>query len=145
NLSVSHNLAPNQTLEWQLAAKEGSNQRPYTYEPVFPFVTARGDNADVNAKDYAGSVRWNIDFNPEHSLYVQGSAQHFDRQQVWRACDAALAFSPELTRLWQLNPDYAEQVARRAFDPPNSSDPRSEEHTSELQSREKRVCRLLLE
>lgn len=123
NLSASHTLAPDQTLEWQLAAKEGSNQRPYTYTPVFPFITGRGDNADLNAKDYAGSVRWNIDFSPEHSLYVQGSAQQFDRQQVWRACDATLAFSPELTRLWQLNPDYAEQVARNANNPPNNNDP----------------------
>ena len=123
NLSASHNLAIDQTLEWQLAAKEGSNQRPYTYQPVFPYVTQRGDNADVNAKDYAGSVRWNIDFNPDHSLYVQGSAQHFDRQQVWRACDAALSFSPELTRLWQMNPNYAELVARGANNPPPSSNP----------------------
>ena len=30
NLSASHTLAPDQTLEWQLAAKEGSNQRHYT-------------------------------------------------------------------------------------------------------------------
>ncbi|MDF0733229.1 TonB-dependent receptor [Pseudomonas entomophila] len=123
NLSASHTLAPNQTLEWQLTAKEGSNQRPYTYTPVFPYVTERGYNADVTAKDYAGSIRWNIEFNPEHSLYVQGSAQQFDRQQVWRACDAALAFSPELTRLWQLNPNFAEKVARGANNPPNSSDP----------------------
>lgn len=123
NLSVSHSLAPDQTLDWQLAAKEGSNQRPYTYKPVFPFVTGRGDNADLDAKDYAGSLRWSIDFNPEHSLYVQGSAQQFDRQQVWRACDATLAFSPELTRLWQLDPNYAERVARNANNPPNSRDP----------------------
>ncbi|TDJ74119.1 TonB-dependent receptor [Pseudomonas putida] len=122
NLSVSHNLAPDQTLEWQLAAKEGSNQRPYTYQPVFGNYQA-GNDADVNAKDYAGSVRWNIDFNPEHSLYVQGSAQHFDRQQVWRACDAALAFSPELTRLWQMNPNLAEKVARNAGAPPAGSNP----------------------
>lgn len=112
SLSISHALASNQSLDWQFAAKEGSNQRPYTYQPVFYGVTASGDNSDVNAKDYAGSVRWNIDFNPEHSLYVQGSAQHWDRQQVWRACDAAISFSPELTRLWQLNPNYAEQLAR---------------------------------
>lgn len=123
NISATHTLAPDQTLEWQLAAKEGSNQRPYTYQPVFPFVTAAGDNADVNAKDYAGSVRWNIDLNPEHSLYVQASAQHFEREQVWRACDAALSFSPELTELWQINPGYAEQVARGINAPPNSSDP----------------------
>ncbi|QXH49858.1 TonB-dependent receptor [Pseudomonas fakonensis] len=124
NLNAIHYLAPDQTLEWQLAAKEGSNQRPYTYQPVFGNYRA-GNDADVNAKDYAGSVRWNIDFNPDHSLYVQGSAQHFDRQQVWRACDAAIAFSPELTRLWQLNSNYAEQVARNLFtgSPPTSSDP----------------------
>ncbi|MGH8437760.1 MAG: TonB-dependent receptor plug domain-containing protein [Pseudomonas sp.] len=117
NLSVSHSLASNQSLDWQFAAKEGSNQRPYTYQPVFYGVTASGDNSDAKAKDYAGSVRWNIDLNPEHSLYLQGSAQHWDRQQVWRACDAALSFSPELTRLWQLNPNYAEQVARNIRSP----------------------------
>ena len=125
NLSVSHILAPNQTLEWQLAAKEGSNQRPYTYQPVFGRYAA-GNDADVNAKDYAGSVRWNIDFNPEHSLYIQGSAQHFDRQQVWRACDALMAFSPALTQLWQLNPDFAEKVARNLStgNLPTTTDPR---------------------
>lgn len=123
NLSVLQQLASNQTLEWQLAAKEGSNQRPYTYQPVFPYVTARGNNADVKAKDYAGSLRWNIDFNDQHSLYVQGSAQHFDRQQVWRACDAALSFSPALTRLWQLDSNYAEQVARNIVNPPANNNP----------------------
>ncbi|WP_422421042.1 TonB-dependent receptor plug domain-containing protein [Pseudomonas sp. GZD-222] len=117
NLSVSHALTNNQSLDWQFAAKEGSNQRPYTYKPVFYGVTANGDGSDTKAKDYAGSVRWNIDFNPEHSLYLQGTAQHWDRQQVWRACDAALSFSPELTRLWQLNPNYAEQVARNIRSP----------------------------
>ncbi|WP_173862463.1 MULTISPECIES: TonB-dependent siderophore receptor [unclassified Pseudomonas] len=124
NINAVHTLAPDQTLEWQLAAKEGSNQRPYTYQPVFGNYRA-GDNADVNAKDYAGSVRWNLDLNPEHSLYVQGSAQHFDRQQVWRACDAAIAFSPELTRLWQLDPNFAEKVARNLYtgNLPSTSDP----------------------
>lgn len=124
NINASHSLAPDQTLEWQLAAKEGSNQRPYTYQPVFGRYQA-GNDADVNAKDYAGSVRWSIDLNPDHSLYVQGSAQHFDRQQVWRACDASIAFSPELTRLWQLNPNFAEGVARNLFtgNLPPTSDP----------------------
>ncbi|MEW9903027.1 TonB-dependent receptor plug domain-containing protein [Pseudomonas putida] len=124
NLSASHNLAVNQTLEWQLAAKEGSNQRPYTYQPVFRRAPS-GDNADVNAKDYAGSVRWNIDFNPEHSFYVQTSAQQFERDQVWRACDAALAFSPEMARLWQLDPDFTERVARNinSGNVPTTTDP----------------------
>lgn len=124
NLSANHNLAVDQTLEWQLAAKEGSNQRPYTYQPVFQKYES-GNNADVNAKDYAGSLRWTKDFSAEHSLYIQGSAQHFDRQQVWRACDALQSFSPELTQIWQINPDFAEKVARgiAGGTPLSTSDP----------------------
>lgn len=112
NLAVSQMLDERQSLDWQLNAKEGSNQRPYTYRPVFSGITAAGNNSDVVAKDYAGSLRWNLDINPEHSLYIQGSAQHWDRQQTWRACDAEVSFSPELTSLWQLNPNYTERVAR---------------------------------
>ncbi|MCK9817168.1 MAG: TonB-dependent receptor [Candidatus Pseudomonas colombiensis] len=112
NLAVSQTLDEQQSLDWQLNAKDGTNQRPYTYRPVFAGITDAGNNSDVIAKDYAGSVRWNLELNPEHSLYIQGSAQHWDRQQTWRACDAALSFSPELTRLWQLNPNYAERLVR---------------------------------
>lgn len=112
NLSVSQTLNEQQSIDWQLNAKEGANQRPYTYRPVFAGITAAGNNSDVIAKDYAGSLRWNLDLDPDHSLYVQGSAQHWDRQQTWRACDAEISFSPQLTQLWQLNPNYAELLAR---------------------------------
>jgi iron complex outermembrane receptor protein len=112
NLAVSQTLTENQSIDWQLNAKDGSNQRPYTYRPVFSGITASGNNSDVVAKDYAGSLRWNLDINPDHSLYIQGSAQHWDRQQTWRACDAEVSFSPQLTELWQLNPNYTERLAR---------------------------------
>ncbi|MBV4477738.1 TonB-dependent receptor plug domain-containing protein [Pseudomonas botevensis] len=112
SLAVSQALSDNQSLDWQIDAKDGTNQRPYTYHPVFSGITAAGNNSDVIAKDYAGSVRWNLDVNPDHSLYIQGSAQHWDRQQVWRACDAEVSFSPQLTQLWQLNPNYTERLAR---------------------------------
>ncbi|NUU35804.1 TonB-dependent receptor domain-containing protein [Pseudomonas sp. C2B4] len=112
NLAVSQTLNEQQSIDWQLNAKEGSNQRPYTYRPVFSGITSSGNNSDVNAKDYAGSLRWNYDINPDHSLYIQGSAQHWDRQQTWRACDAEVSFSPQLTELWQLNPNYTERLAR---------------------------------
>jgi iron complex outermembrane receptor protein len=112
NLAVSQTLTENQSIDWQLNAKDGSNQRPYTYRPVFSGITAAGNNSDVVAKDYAGSLRWNLDINPDHSLYIQGSAQHWDRQQTWRACDAEVSFSPQLTELWQLNPNYTERLAR---------------------------------
>ncbi|UMZ13798.1 TonB-dependent receptor [Pseudomonas sp. MPFS] len=111
-LSVNQMLDERQSLDWQFNAKEGSNQQPYTYRPVFYGVSQQGNNSDVVAKDYAGSLRWNLDIDPRHSLYIQGSAQHWDRQKTWRACDAAISFSPELTRLWQLNPNYAERLAR---------------------------------
>ena len=112
NLAVSQALDERQSIDWQLNAKDGTNQRPYTYRPVFSGITDAGNNADAIAKSYAGSLRWNLDINPDHSLYVQGTAQHWDRQQTWRACDAELSFSPELTRLWQLNPNYTERLAR---------------------------------
>ncbi|KJZ67080.1 TonB-dependent receptor plug domain-containing protein [Pseudomonas fluorescens] len=112
NLAVSQTLTENQSIDWQLNAKDGTNQRPYTYRPVFSGITAAGNNSDVIAKDYAGSLRWNLDINPDHSLYIQGSAQHWDRQQTWRACDAEVSFSPQLTELWQLNPNYTERLAR---------------------------------
>jgi iron complex outermembrane receptor protein len=112
SLAVSQILNEQQSIDWQLNAKEGSNQRPYTYRPVFAGITTAGNNSDVIAKDYAGSLRWNLDINPDHSLYVQGSAQHWDRQQNWRACDAEVSFSPELSRLWQLDPNYTERLAR---------------------------------
>lgn len=112
NLAVSQTFDERQSVDWQLNAKDGSNQRPYTYRPVFSGITKAGDDSDVTAKDYAGSLRWNLDIDPAHSLYVQGSAQHWDRQQTWRACDAEVSFSPQLAELWQLNPNYSERLAR---------------------------------
>ena len=112
SLALGQMLDERQSIDWQFSAKEGSNQRPYTYRPVFAGITQTGKDSDVAAKDYASSLRWNLDLNPKHSLYIQGSAQHWDRQQTWRACDAEISFSPELTRLWQLNPNYAERLAR---------------------------------
>ena len=112
SLAVSQTLNQQQSIDWQFNAKEGSNQRPYTYKPVFDGITEGGTNSDVTAKDYAGSLRWNFDFSPEHSLYIQGSAQQWDRRQIWKACDAKVSFSPELTQLWQLNSNYAEKLAR---------------------------------
>ncbi|MGH8353345.1 MAG: TonB-dependent receptor plug domain-containing protein [Pseudomonas sp.] len=115
NLSTSQALAPGHSLDWQLAAKEGSNQRPYSYQPIFGAIAPGDEGSDIEARDYAGSLRWNIDFDAEHSLYLQGSAQHWERQQVWRACEAEIAFSPQLAELWALNPFYVARFARNPF------------------------------
>jgi iron complex outermembrane receptor protein len=107
NLSATHALNDQQTLDWQLAAKEGTNQRPYDYEPIFDDSIADGDvGSDIIAKDYAGSARWTVELNPRHSLYLQGSAQRWDRQQKWRACELSIAFSPTLAALFNANPDF---------------------------------------
>ncbi len=42
NLSVSQMLDDSQSLDWQLNAKEGTNQRPYTYQAVFPNIQEAG-------------------------------------------------------------------------------------------------------
>lgn len=112
NLAVSQALDERQSIDWQLNAKDGTNQRPYAYQPVFSGITYSGNDSDVTARNYAGSVRWNLDINPEHSFYIQASAQHWDRQQTWRACDAEVSFSPQLSKLWQLDPNYTERLAR---------------------------------
>jgi iron complex outermembrane receptor protein len=117
NLSTTHRLDPQQTLDWQLAAKEGTNQRPYNYEPVFDDlipggITPGDNNSDVVARDYAGSMRWTFEMDPRHSLYVQGAVQHWDREQEWTACDAGVAFSPQLAQLWDLNPVLTKRVFR---------------------------------
>ena len=91
--------------------QEGSNQHPYAYRSPFPQVPDDVDNSDTLAHDYAGSLRWNVDLDPRHSFYIQGYAQHWERRQEWNACEAGIAFSPQLAQLWELNPDYLRRFA----------------------------------
>nr|WP_316851826.1 TonB-dependent receptor [Pseudomonas alcaligenes] len=121
NLTASHSLTPEQTLDWQLAAKEGSNQRAYDYEPIFGDIEPGDGDSDIEARDYAGSARWTMDVNPQHSLYVQGYAQHWEREQDWRACEAAIAFSPQLAQLFALGPDYVDVFSRHLPSIPNGT------------------------
>lgn len=112
NLAANQQLDQQNSLDWQLAVKEGSDQRPYGYTPVFDGVPAGDNGSDISARDYAGSLRWNLDLDPTHSLYLQGSAQHWERKQSWHACEAEIAFSPALAQLWGLNPSYVTEFAR---------------------------------
>jgi iron complex outermembrane receptor protein len=112
-LSASHSLADNQSLEWQLAAKEGSNQRNYNFEdePLVKNTVGPGDtNKDVTARDFSGSMRWSLDVNPQHNLQVQLYGQRWERRQSWRTCDIALAFDPKVSQLFAMNPAYLEDV-----------------------------------
>ncbi|MNQ32087.1 Vitamin B12 transporter BtuB precursor [compost metagenome] len=125
NLRVSQELDASQSLDWQLALKEGSNQIDNHYQPVFPIAAQpweQDGDSDVRARDYAGSLRWNLDLDPSHSLYVQGNLQQWERLRQWRACEGQLAFSPELGQLWALSPQYVEQLGQNLqtgnFTPP---------------------------
>ncbi len=114
-LSASHVLNDEQSLDWQVAAKEGSNQRNYysDEEALIANVVERGDtDKDVVARDYAGSVRWSFDASADHNVQVQASAQRWERRQEWRACDLALSFTPEVSQLFALNPDSVDTLAR---------------------------------
>ena len=114
-LSASHTLDLNQSLEWQLALKEGSNQRGvYSNEIALinGAVPVIDNSRDVEARDYAGSMRWSLDVNPNHSIQVQSSLQHWQRKQEWSACDLALSFTPEVRQLFSEDPDKLDTVSR---------------------------------
>ncbi|THG84474.1 TonB-dependent receptor [Pseudomonas sp. A-1] len=125
NLRVQQDLDPRQSLDWQLALKEGTNQAPNSYESVFPIAAQPGEAdeaADVRARDYAASLRWNLDLNADHRLQVQSSLQHWERLREWRACEAQVGFSPQLHQLWASSPAYVKalfrNLARNDFTPP---------------------------
>lgn len=128
NLSISQELDATQSLEWQLALKEGTNQVDNRYEPIFPVAAQPWEqdrDSDVRARDFASSLRWNLDFNPEHSLYVQTNLQQWERLREWRACEGQLAFSPQLGQLWALSPRYTNRLSQHLeagnFTPPTGT------------------------
>lgn len=130
NLRLTQELDPSQSLDWQLALKEGSNQVGNHYRASLPITALPGeqdDRSDVRARDYAGSVRWNLDLDPQHSLHVQANLQHWERLRQWRACEAQVGFSPQLGRLWRLSPSYASALlgnleAGKLTPPPGSTE-----------------------
>jgi iron complex outermembrane receptor protein len=114
-LSASHSLDASQTLDWQLAAKEGSNQKNFysNEEALVRGVVPIGDtNKDIKARDYSASMRWSVDTNSTHNLQVQAYAQRWERVQEWRTCDLALSFTPEVAALQRLNPKLLDSVSR---------------------------------
>ena len=117
SLSVSQQLDERNSVDWQLAAKEGSNQRPYAYEPQFTNQLGDSDS-DIKARDYTGSLRWSFDQDSNHSIALQSSIRHWERQENWGACEAAIVFSPQLAALWDLNSAYVTRFLRNPFASP---------------------------
>lgn len=114
-LSATHTLDDSQTLDWQLAAKEGSNQKNFYSDEealVRGIVPAGDTDKDIEARDYSASMRWSMDTSSTHNLQLQAYAQRWERTQEWRTCDLALAFTPEVAALQKLDPDLLDTVAR---------------------------------
>ena len=108
NLRANHQLDEQNSIDWQLAFKEGSNQVNNNYRSPFapkiaPTANEQDDNSDVQAKDYAASLRWMTAVNSQHSFSVQVNAQQWERLREWRGCDAQISFSPELNELWSIS------------------------------------------
>lgn len=136
NLRLTQELDATQSLDWQLALKEGTNQVDNRYEPIFPIAAQPWEqdrDSDVRARDFATSLRWNLDFNPEHSLYVQTNLQQWERLRQWRACEGQLAFSPELGQLWELSPQYTQSLLKNMRLPPGGTTAQSDLATKVLQ------------
>ncbi len=114
-LSASHTLDLNQSLDWQLAIKEGSNQRG-VYSSEIALISSAvpiiDNSRDIEARDYAGSMRWSLDINPNHSVQVQSSLQHWQRKQEWSACDLALSFTPEVGQMFSADPEKLKVLNR---------------------------------
>src|SRR5690606_41531848 len=80
---------------------------------------------------------------PYTTLFRSTAYGPWSRATTCRAC--ASGSKPSATSPRTTSPTSIRHLASTATRRPTSTCPRSEEHTSELQSREKLVCRLLLE
>src|SRR3712207_7692956 len=76
------------------------------------------------------------------ALPISWAAKPRPRPRCWHSMPMATR-EPRIAAARGRSPDHEEPW--KWFDSPRSGPPRSEEHTSELQSRQYLVCRLLLE
>lgn len=109
NLRTVHDLSEGQTLEWQLAFVEGGQQDKNHHTPslkVDLLPGERDENSDIQTRDYMGSLRWDLELSPKHSLHVQSSLQQWERTREWRSCDAQALFSPNLREMYRDDPAF---------------------------------------
>ncbi|TVP88780.1 MAG: TonB-dependent receptor [Pseudomonadaceae bacterium] len=122
NLFTSTELNSQQSLRWQIGAKEGSNQHWYDYAPlaqtpsggaVLPLDVAIANHqppSDTKAKDYFAHLHWTHNINNHNKLEISTYAQHMERLKDWRACDTPIAFSSEMRTLYDAEPEIARRM-----------------------------------
>ena len=103
-LNALHNLAGEQTLEWQVGAKQGENERPTEDFGL--------SDPDVEAEDYFGLMRWKGAVSTSHELQVQGYIQQQNRSQDWHTRVPIPLFDPSLGALYQINPKLADAAVK---------------------------------
>ncbi|MCR5868489.1 TonB-dependent siderophore receptor [Aquincola sp. J276] len=65
---------------------------------------------DRRFSDSYVSGSWQRDFSPEHQLRVSIDSARQRNRQSWRTCLPTAALLPELFKLWQANPRYANAI-----------------------------------
>src|SRR5690606_39965930 len=101
----------------------------------------RGDNRDR----HSFPTRRSSDLRCPQDLSIGGRRQSYDNACRHFAQNNTEMESPERKRTIRKQSRLVNVIFSRFFSCPNLIKKRSEEHTSELQSRENLVCRLLLE
>lgn len=118
NLRATHELSDNQSLDGQLVFTDGKHEdRNHHYPSLDEVQLQPGERDELTERqnrNYAASLRWNWDIDPDHSLYVQGSLQHWERIWEWRTCDAVALFSPALRSLYRNDPAYTMELLDNA-------------------------------
>ena len=105
-LSATHTLDDSQILDWQLAAKEGSNQK--TSIPM-KRPGQRHCPSWRHRQGHRGARLFCLDtLEPghqqhTHNLQLQSLCAALGTHQEWRTCDLALAFTPEVAALQKLS------------------------------------------
>lgn len=103
-LNALHSLANEQTLEWQIGAKQGENERPLEDFGL--------TDPDVEAEDYFALLRWKGAISATHELQVQGYIQQQNRSQDWQTRVPIPLFDPSLGQLYQINPQLANAAVK---------------------------------
>src|SRR5204863_9098969 len=92
---------------------------------------------------YTLSLHDALPISPEHMSYLLAEAEHPD--EPWAVLTGDSLFVSSAGRPDLLGEKHTKQLAEQQFHTLHDFYLRSEEHTSELQSRRDLVCRLLLE
>jgi iron complex outermembrane receptor protein len=88
-----------QSLELRFATLKGKQDFPLVdqYQKSYP---------DVMMRQHDLSMTWRKNISPKQAVEITASKSTHSNDQPWTICLPALAYLPELGKLWKANPDY---------------------------------------